>query len=302
MDGNGFVFVQFPGWQVNGMQAKRFNQECTSNIIISKNLTKEEIMRELEPLRNDALVLINPPSVILSELHIFTNTMLYYDRLPTRTGTEFIKKLPVKVPSLAFRYQMRKRGIEAQVQLPVPIREEKSKLIRTDYRKQHDIDDEDSLLWIDDRFLTPKQQTLLHETVPTLKRNHKRLRVSWVSDTLPSTMSQVKVERLQKVALKKSWIAADLFITFGNLRHSYSALHVNLLEHQIPILTSRGGDHDEWVRHLYNGIVLKTSCEKEGMLRFIPQFIQNRSFRQQLKQNTSQLKTAVFKHNVGGVT
>lgn len=104
--------------------------------------------------------------------------------------------------------------------------------------------------------------------------------------TIERTINRMK----QPVRIAKSedigdWQQADVMVSDQHPAYSLNALHLRVMAHGIPILTTTVGDHPELVKHWHNGFLLEPRQLTDDLKYYFKQLIRNRDLLEQLSVN-----------------
>lgn len=231
--------------------------------------------------------LLNPSLDIVRSLPEPCDQVLAYHVLPCQEAFLLLRKRKVWVPSYAFRYHFRQQQVPAEVQIPVP-REVAQLVKRKKEAKQVLGVARHRLLWVDERILSPSAQEGLLAVLQEVSRRSPRLKVIWVSEKEAGLQSISTISR-DKFDEQELWYGADLLLTLGPSDHSLAPLHVQCLYSGIVVLTSGVGDHDEWIRHLFSGIVLDPQSLLEELRDYLLMIADHPTLLLELKRNGQSL-------------
>lgn len=81
------------------------------------------------------------------------------------------------------------------------------------------------------------------------------------------------------------WRQADVMVTDQHPVYSLHALHIRVIAHGIPILTTAVGDHPESVKHWHNGFLLSPRQLASDLSYYLKQLIQEPGLIRQLRVN-----------------
>lgn len=241
----------------------------------------------------------NPPLSVVKQLSKDSPITLSFDTLPVQEMSSWIAPFTVQVPSLAFRSVLRGRGISAETVHPVPAGMTHPREIRRKVRKRYQLFGK-QLLWVDDRFLSPRYRSSVFQTLQRVMKELPALKVLWVTKHLDASEKGLMIADPEKVKEQKLWLAADLLLTIGSVQHSLVPLHLQALSLGIPVVTAEGGDHDEWVNHLFSGVVLNRKNLQKELRAYLSQLLKNPGLMNQLRSNGRNFTKSIMEMNRDG--
>ncbi|MGX9706212.1 hypothetical protein [Laceyella tengchongensis] len=243
---------------------------------------------ELPEQRGGRTFLLNPSVEVLRSLPEHHKPIIAYDILPSPDAYPFLRERTVWVPSHAFRHHFQLRQISADVRYPVP-RAVPFLIQRKKKMKQHLGALGQKLLWIDDRLIPHAEKTALLDTLRLICRLSPQLKVMWVTDRKETKHQHIRFVPPSKADHLALWQGADLTLTMGSAECSFATFHVQCLHAGIVVLTDDQGDHGEWIRHQYTGLVLNPKFLNKELRHYLPMLVNNPDWLFGLKKNGQSL-------------
>lgn len=187
-----------------------------------------------------------------------TPTFLYLDQFPSANLNWSLFR-QIYVPSFFLRDQIQTTYPETvtKVELldPIPIHTlsdwEVERVQRRDRLKKRYGLTGQFILLLERRYLRPGHLRKIRQATNDLKGVQ-----CWV----PGKKSEIR--NLQD--WRERYLIADWVLTTGDPIRSINSYHALVLSYGIPVLTTDEGDHSEWIRHGFNGLLLHSlKWEKE---------------------------------------
>ncbi|SEN42070.1 hypothetical protein [Lihuaxuella thermophila] len=254
------------------------------DVTIKRVSSKDVADRDLELSAYGKAHLFNPPLSVIKQLPNHPSITLSFDTLPAQEMSSWIAPFTIQVPSLAFRSVLRRRGISAETIHPVPAGMNRPGEIRREVRKRYQLVHK-YLLWVDERFLSPKYRSSVLQTLQKAVKEFPALQVLWVTKHSAVSPKGLIIADSEKVKQQKLWLAADLLLSIGSPQQSLVPLHLQALSLGIPVITAEGGDHDEWVNHLFSGVVLNRKYWQRELRMYLSQLVKKPSLMNQWRNN-----------------
>lgn len=241
----------------------------------------------------------NPTLSVVRQLPRDSSITLSFDTLPAQEMSSWVTPFTVQVPSLAFRLILRGRGISAETVHPIPDGMTHLRELRRKVRKRYQLFGK-QLLWVDDRFVSPGYRSSVFQTLQRVMKEFPAFKVLWVTKHLDGSPKRLMIADPEKAKEQKLWLAADLLLTIGSLHQSLVPLHLQALSLGIPVVTTEGGDHDEWVNHLFSGVVLNRKYLQKELRAYLSQLLKNPGLMNQLRSNGRHLTKSIMEMNRDG--
>lgn len=231
---------------------------------------------------------VNPTPSFLERKLPETQVQVILDQLPSTSLIPHLQGLRVNVPSLAFAISLKKQGIQANV-VPPRIPQSKSQLSSDkSFRRRLSIS-QDWLLWVDQRLISLKQRRSVLYAVLRLLQEHRHFHVAWVASKKIYTHPHFHVISPQLADQEEGWREANFFLLIGEPMQSMVLPQFRLIEAGVVPISSDVGDHDEWVKHFFSGIILR----RKGIMRELSHYMsimqKNTKIYAQLQQNGRRL-------------
>ncbi|MFC7442218.1 hypothetical protein [Laceyella putida] len=239
---------------------------------------------ELEKSR----VLLNPSVDVLQSLPEQSDRIIAYDMLPSQEALPLLRGRTVWVPSFAFRYHCQQHQVKTEVRYPVP-RAVIQLVRRKKEAKQHLSAAQQLLLWVDECLIPQSEKTSLLDTLQQTCRMSPRLKVVWVTEQKEARHKHIWLIPRDEVERNELWYGADLLLTVGPTDQSFVPLHVQCLHTGIVVLTDGAGDHDEWIRHQFSGVVLNPKTLNKELRSYLLMMADNPTWLLGLKRNGQSL-------------
>jgi hypothetical protein len=230
------------------------------------------------------LALLNPQMEALVSLSQKKEIRLYYDQLPSFAGISKIPKFPVYVPSMAFRTAFRKRGINAKLQEPEIVVDPEFAKKRQEIRRRLGFPS-GPLLWVDERLISGEYQDRLLKLLSAQWPNG----ICWVGARPRAKGKQIRFFSFSQADRSRLWYAADLLFTLQPPRISLVSVHRQVLAHGVPVASFEGSDHEEWVKHLFSGILLERKRWQGELAAYLKQIRDDRTLLPSLRENARRL-------------
>lgn len=127
----------------------------------------------------------------------------------------------------------------------------------------------------------------LLQTVRALCGN--RLEIEWLLIDDGSKRVQ-SIERVlksvtERVSRTGNWQQADVIVTDQHPAYSLNTLHLRMMTHGIPVMTTAVGDHPELVKHWHNGFLLEVRKLSDDLTYYLKRIIRERHLLNQLTVN-----------------
>ncbi|WP_124727454.1 hypothetical protein [Staphylospora marina] len=233
--------------------------------------------------------LFNPPAELIRTLPETLEIHAAFDELPPSGMIHVFRKARVIVPSLAFRSVFRRHGVEAELVHPDPRSPERIEERRKMLRRTYKIPSSRVVAWADERLLSPSFQPLVLEVLRQAVKGRNNLTAVWVSERADAGKHGLKVLKAREVDREKGWLAADLVITATSVRRSLVPVHLPLLAANIAVFADEGGDHAEWVNHLFTGAVIGRKTFLRELRHYLEKAVRDPAWLEGLKHNAGKM-------------
>lgn len=240
------------------------------------------------------IYLYNPTAEILQTMANQSPVTLAFDYVPGKELTPLLSSYRIQVPSLTLRTLFRQQKIQAEVNHPIPRQMKQVEQKRRQIRQQWQLGNK-PLIWVDERFLSPNARQRVFQILYQVQKKMPLFKVAWISNHLTKPVRDWIIMNRQTAEQQSCWLAANLFFSIGPTRISFVPLHVQLLSLGIPIITAQGGDHDEWVNHLFSGIVLSRNDFAKELRPYLMQILKNPRLLTNWSYNGRQLVRRYFR-------
>ncbi|MBA4494471.1 hypothetical protein ACFO25_18675 [Paenactinomyces guangxiensis] len=252
--------------------------------VVKRISASDAEIKELEIDHFTTCHLFNPPLSLIKQLPKHPAVTLSFDSIPTQEMFPWIKPYPVHVPSLALRSIFRQHGISAEVVHPCPVKLNSLSDSRRQSRKRFHLYRK-QLLWIDDRLINARHRPFILHTLQNIVKQYPELKVGWVTKRLTGSINGFTLIHPERAERERLWAAADYLLTAGPVQQSLTPLHLQFLSMGIPVITAEGGDHDEWVNHLFSGVVLNRKYLQKELRKYLNLLLRQPRLVSQLRNN-----------------
>jgi hypothetical protein len=272
METRGSLVFQFPSFLPKSMAAEfpdwaKMGEAHT--VYVSADGPEEVLKRCEEAGNRKSIFLFNPPTSLIKRLPGSMNICVAFDMLPHPAAIPLFKPFRVLVPSLAFRSVFRRHGVDAEVVHPKPKIPEKIREKREQFRKRLRIGSHHILTWVDERLVSSRLRPHVFAGLQRAVKQAPLLRVAWVSRRAKQEKNGIHIVEPQASDRELWWLASDLLVTAAPIRQSLAPVHLQSLAAGIPVMTGEGGDHDEWVNHLFAGAMISRKAFQKELRHYL---------------------------------
>lgn len=229
------------------------------------------------------VTVINPTLTFLEKKPHHVQIQVMLDQLPSPKLISHLQKLQVSVPSLAMAMALKRQGIQAKVFTPC-IKASSTKSIETNLSIS-----QGWLLWIDPRLVATKLHRSVFYMVLRLLQEHRHLHIVWVSSKKIYHHPQLSFILPQQADEEENWRKANFFLLLGEPTQSMVLAQLRLIEAGVIPISSDVGDHDEWVKHFYSGILIRRKRMLRELSHYISVFQKKPYLFSQIRQNGRRL-------------
>jgi len=242
-------FTGFPAaWSLMGHQAE-------GQGAVFQEGEEEAAWKWLEEHASEMPHVINPTRAFLENRPAQRSIRAIFDRVPPPEIFPLLREVEVEVPSLAFGVIFQKRGIQANV-VPPRILHSASKESAKDAIRERLSISSGWLLWVDNRIISPNHRRGVIQAVQRLLQEHRNMHVVWVTSKKLPAFPRFHVISPAQADEEEGWRGADFFLLISDPMQSMVLTQFLLMEAGVVPISSEVGDHDEWVKHLFSGILI----------------------------------------------